>query len=165
MPKDTRLLIQKIISSQNVLKLLKYNKKDWRHCPAVTEEERNEMFTTGQISAVPKLIIDRDDRTYLRISYGTTTRNSTNPEYRDNVIGIDVICHYKHWDLGDFEMRPYRIAGEIDSMLDKQKFTGIGELEFVSCTPCIYNEEFMGVTLTYLAIRGQEDKKRPLNAN
>jgi hypothetical protein len=28
-------------------------------------------------------------------------------------------------------LRPYRIAAELDSMLDNTKLTGIGELEFV----------------------------------
>jgi hypothetical protein len=28
------------------------------------------------------------------------------------------MCHFSDWDLGNFELRPYRIAGELDSMLD-----------------------------------------------
>ena len=83
-------------------------------------------------------------------------------EYRDNTFGIDIICHYDNWDLGDYDLRPYRIAGEIDSMLDKTHLTGIGELEFVSAVPYIYDEEFAGLSLTYLAIRGNEDKVNPL---
>ena len=47
-------------------------------------------------------------------------------------------------------------------MLDKTHLTGIGELEFVSAVPYIYDEEFAGLSLTYLAIRGNEDKVNPL---
>jgi hypothetical protein len=90
------------------------------------------------------------------------TRNSSNPEYRDNSFGIDIICHYDAWQLDDYEMRPYRIAGEIDSMLDKTHLTGIGKLEFVSAIPAIYDDEFAGISLTYIAIRGNEDKVNPL---
>ena len=78
------------------------------------------------------------------------------------IIPLDIICHYDNWDLGDYDLRPYRIAGEIDSMLDKTHLTGIGELEFVSAVPYIYDEEFAGLSLTYLAIRGNEDKVNPL---
>jgi len=60
-------------------------------------------------------------------------------------------------------LRPYRVAGEIDAMLDKTHLTGIGELEFISAVPYVYSEEFAGVSLTYLAIRGHEDLKNPLN--
>ena len=162
MPKDASLIMERILSNQNVLKLLTYNTKDWKNKPSVTGDMIKEMFETQQISSVPRIKVDRPEKTYLRLIYGTTVRNSTNPEFRDNTFGIDIICHYDNWDLGDFELRPYRIAGEIDSMLDKTHLTGIGELEFVSATPYIYDEEFAGVSLTYLAIRGNEDKVNPL---
>lgn len=162
MRKDAALIIDRILSNQNVLKLLAYNTRDWEKKPTVTPQMIKEMFETKQISSVPKIKIDRPEKTYLRLVYGTMVRNSTNPEYRDNTFGIDIICHYDNWDLGDFDLRPYRLAGEIDSLLDKTHLTGIGELEFVSATPYIYDEEFAGVSLTYLAIRGQEDLHRPL---
>ena len=162
MPKDASLIMERILSNQNVLKLLTYNTKDWKSKPPVTGDMIKEMFETQQISSVPRIKVDRPEKTYLRLIYGTTIRNSINPEFRDNTFGIDIICHYDNWDLGDFELRPYRIAGEIDSMLDKTHLTGIGELEFVSATPYIYDEEFAGVSLTYLAIRGNEDKVNPL---
>lgn len=162
MPKDAALIMERILSNQNVLKLLRYNTEDWRDKPDVSGKELREMFETKQISSVPRIQIDAPEKTYLRLIYGNVTRNMTNPEYRDNTFGIDIICHYDSWDLGDFELRPYRIAGEIDSMLDGTHLTGIGELEFISAVPYVYNEEFAGVTLTYLAIRGNEDKVNPL---
>lgn len=162
MPKDMSLIISKVLSSQNVLKLIYHNGKDWSKKPAVTSAQIKEMFETKQISNVPRLYIDTEDKTYIRFTYGTTVPNATNPEYRDNTFGIDILCHFDNWDLGDFELRPYRIAGEIDAMLDKQHLTGIGRLEFISCSPAVYNEEFAGVSLTYLAIRGNEDEVNPL---
>lgn len=162
MPKDAALIMDRITSNQNVLKLLYYSSRDWKDKPDVTGPMLNEMFETKQISSVPKIKIDKPEKTYLRLIYGSVVRNATNPEYRDNTFGIDIICHYDNWDLGNFEERPYRIAGEIDSMLDKIHLTGIGELEFVSVVPYIYDEEFAGVTLTYLAVRGHEDQVNPI---
>jgi hypothetical protein len=126
MPKDASLIMDKILSNQNVLKLLAYGTRDWKDRPRVDNSMIKEMFETKQISSVPKIKIDRPEKTYLRLTYGTMVRNTTNPEYRDNTFGIDIICHYDAWDLGDFDLRPYRIAGEIDSMLDKCRLTGIG---------------------------------------
>ncbi len=162
MPKDASLIMSKILSNQNVLKLLTYNTRDWKDKPPVNGDMIKEMFNTKQISSVPKIQIEAPEKTYLRLTYGTMIPNSNNPHYRDNTFGIDIICHYDNWDLGDFDLRPYRIAGEIDSMLDQARLTGIGILNFVSATPYIYNEEFAGVSLTYLAIRGNEDKVNPL---
>lgn len=162
MPKDAALIMNKILSNQDVLKLLVYNTRDWKKKPDVNGDKIKEMFKTKQISSAPKVKIDRPEKTYIRLIYGSVVRNSSNPEYRDNTFGIDIICHYDNWELGDFDLRPYRIAGEIDSMLDKTRLTGIGRLEFISLNPYIYDEEFAGVTLTYLAIRGNEDRINPL---
>lgn len=162
MPKDAALIMNRILSNRNVLKLLAYNTKDWKSQPDVTKEQIKQMFATHQISSVPKVKVDKEEKTYLRLTYGAVVPNATNPQFRNNTFGIDIICHYDNWDLGDFDLRPYRIAGEIDSMLDKTHLTGIGLLEFISLTPYIYDEEFAGVSLSYLAIRGHEDEVRPL---
>ena len=163
MPKDTAIIMDRLLSNPNLVKLLVYESRDWEKQPYPTSEQIEELFTSHQISCVPKIKIDNKEKTYLRITYGSIIRNNTNPEYRDNTFGIDVICHFDNWDLGDFELRPYRIAGEIDAMLDGTHLTGIGELEFISAIPYVYNEEFAGVSLTYLAIRGHEDQKNPVN--
>ena len=163
MPKDAAIIIDRILSNPNLLRLLVYETRDWQSQPLPNGEQIKELFTSHQISSVPKIKIDSKEKTYIRLTYGTVIRNASNPEYRDNTFGIDIISHYDNWDLGDFELRPYRVAGEIDAMLDKTHLTGIGELEFVSAVPYVYNEEFAGVSLTYLAIRGHEDLKNPLN--
>lgn len=163
MPKDAAIIIDRILSNPNLLRLLVYETRDWQSQPLPNGEQIKELFTSHQISSVPRIKIDSKEKTYIRLTYGTVIRNVSNPEYRDNTFGIDIICHYDNWDLGDFELRPYRIAGEIDAMLDKTHLTGIGELEFVSATPYVYNEEFAGVSLTYLAVRGHEDQKNPVN--
>lgn len=163
MPKDAAIIIDRILSNPNLLRLLVYETRDWQSQPLPNGEQIKELFTSHQISSVPKIKIDSKEKTYIRLTYGTIIRNASNPEYRDNTFGIDIICHYDNWDLGDFELRPYRVAGEIDAMLDKTHLTGIGELEFVSATPYVYNEEFAGVSLTYLAVRGHEDQKNPVN--
>ena len=163
MPKDAAIIIDRILSNPNLLRLLVYETRDWQSQPLPNGEQIKELFTSHQISSVPKIKIDSKEKTYIRLTYGTVIRNASNPEYRDNTFGIDIICHYDNWDLGDFELRPYRVAGEIDAMLDKTHLTGIGELEFVSATPYVYNEEFAGVSLTYLAVRCHEDQKNPVN--
>ena len=163
MPKDAAIIIDRILSNPNLLRLLVYETRDWQSQPLPSGEQIKELFTSHQISSVPRIKIDSKEKTYIRLTYGTVIRNASNPEYRDNTFGIDIICHYDNWDLGDFELRPYRVAGEIDAMLDKTHLTGIGELEFVSATPYVYNEEFAGVSLTYLAVRGHEDQKNPVN--
>lgn len=161
-PKDMSIIIDRILSNQNVLKLLEYNVKDWQSQPDVTGEQIKRMFDTEQISNIPRIKIDKERKTYLRLTMGTTIPNAKNPHYRDNTFGIDIISHYDDWNIGNFDTRPLRIAGEIDSMLDETHLTGIGVLHFVNQSPTIYNNEYAGVSLTYLAVRGDDDKVQPV---
>jgi len=56
------------------------------------------------------------------------------------MINIDILCHPDHWNMGNFQLRPYKIAGEIDSMLDDQRLTGIGKVDLVSGNNLLLND-------------------------
>lgn len=156
--KDMSIIVERILSNQNVLKLLEYNVRDWKSQPSVTNEQIEKMLENEQISPVPRLRIEKQRKTYLRLNIGTVVPNANNPEFFDNTFGIDILCHYDDWNLGNFQLRPLRIAGEIQSMLDKTHLDGIGVLNFITMSPVVYNAEYAGVSLTYLAVRGHEDQ-------
>jgi hypothetical protein len=48
-------------------------------------------------------------------------------------------------------------------MLNNQKLSGIGALEFLTANQIILNEDYGVVTLMYRATHGEEDKKGMLN--
>ena len=85
------------------------------------------------------------------------TPNAENPEFRDCTITFDVICHTKYSDLGDYRIRPLKICGYIDGILDKTRLSGIGILNFVGANQLILNEELQGYTLMYRAVHGSDD--------
>ena len=82
--------------------------------------------------------------------------------FRDCNINFDILCHPDHWSLGDFSLRPYKIAGELDAMFNNKKLTGIGELNFMGSGNLVVDDTMMGLTLIYRAIHGIEDKINPL---
>jgi len=67
--------------------------------------------------------------------------------------------------MKDFELRPYKIAAEIDSMFNDKHLTGIGKLEFLGANQMILTDEYAGVCLMYRAVHGEEDKKHMPNPN
>ena len=111
------------------------------------------------IKQVPKLYVDGSVLNYIIIGFDNFTPNRTNPEFRDNIIEFDIICHFDQWQLSDFKLRPYRIAAEIDSMFNDKHLTGIGTLQFLGANNIILTDEYAGVCLMYTAIHGDEDKK------
>ncbi|MDD7754131.1 MAG: hypothetical protein PUJ51_06440 [Clostridiales bacterium] len=46
------------------------------------------------IRNLPKLYIDKDVLNYIVINFDNFTPNGDNPEFRDNTIEFDIICHY-----------------------------------------------------------------------
>ena len=97
------------------------------------------------------------------VNFNNFTPNFTNPEFRDNVIEFDIVCHYDQWKLKDFALRPYKIAAEIDSMFNQKHLTGIGKLNFIGMNQIVLTDEFGGLCLIYSATHGEEDKKFALN--
>jgi hypothetical protein len=79
------------------------------------------------------------------------------------MIEFDIICHFDQWMLQDFQLRPYRIAAEIDSMFNNKHLTGIGTLQFSGATQIVLTNEYAGLCLMYSAIHGEEDKSPMAN--
>ena len=160
--KDLNIITDLILKNKRLKKLLHYTTPDALDREAITDEEAVELLQKN-IKIVPKLYIDGDVRAYVIISFDNFTTNATNPEFRDNIISFDIICHFDQWQLKDFQLRPYKIAAELDSMLDGQRLTGIGLVEFLGANQIIINEEFAGISLMYNVIHGGEDKKGMVN--
>lgn len=157
--KDMRIIVDRMAANQRLRKLLYYATPDALKKPEVSDQNFAKMFGKN-IRNLPKLYIDKDVLNYIVISFDNFAPNGDNPEFRDNTIEFDIICHYNQWQLADsFQLRPYRIAAELDSMLDKKHLTGIGQLNFVGAQQIILTDEFAGLCLLYDTIHGGEDKK------
>lgn len=80
-----------------------------------------------------------------------------NPHYRDCTITFSIICHLDYWELDDYKLRPYQIAGYIDGMLNETKLSGIGTLQFMGASEIVMNEYLGGIVLRYIATHGRGD--------
>ena len=161
--KDMNIIINKMFENDRLKKLLYYNTKDCLNKPKLTEEQTLSLINK-QIKMVPKLYVDKSVLNYIIISFDNFTP-SANPEFRDNIVEFDIICHFDQWQMNDFKLRPYRIAAEIDMLFNNQKMTGIGELQFLGANQIILTDEFAGLCLMYQAVHGEEDKKYMPNPN
>ena len=114
----------------------------------------------GYIKLEPKIKIGEHEevKSYIIISCDNFTPNATNPHYRDCTVTLDIICHTDYWDIGNYRIRPLKIAGYIDGILNKARLSGIGTFNFIGCNQLILNEELSGYTLIYSAIHGNDDK-------
>ena len=157
MEKDTSLIVNKMLDNPRLKRLLYYTSKDALNRPNLNEDQSLDLINKN-IKIVPKLYVDGSVLNYIIINFDKFLP-SKNPEFRDNIIEFDIICHFDQWQLQDFALRPYKIAAEIDSMFNNTHLTGIGLLQFVGATQTVLTDEFAGVCLLYEATHGGEDKK------
>ena len=157
MEKDTGIIVNEILKNNRLKKLLYYTTSDAMEKPNLTEDESLSLLGTN-IKIVPKLYVDSSVLNYVLINFDNFTP-SENPEFRDNTVQFDIVCHFDQWNLRDYALRPYKIAGEIDSMFNLKKLTGIGYLEFMGATQIVLTDEFAGLCLMYRTVHGGEDEK------
>lgn len=118
------------------------------------------MRQEGYIKLEPKIKFGEHEevKSYIIVSCDNFTPNATNPHYRDCTVTFDIICHTDYWDIGNYRVRPLKIAGYIDGILNKARLSGIGTFQFMGCNQLILNEELSGYTLMYRAVHGNDDK-------
>ena len=114
----------------------------------------------GYIRLEPKIKLSENEevKSYIVISFDNFVPNATNPEFRDCIVMIDVICHTDYWDVGNFRLRPLKIAGYIDGILNGCKLSGIGKFQFAGCNELILDDDLSGYCLMYSAIHGSDDE-------
>ena len=161
MEKDLNLIVNKMFKNERLKRLLYYTDRNALNRPNLTEDQSLELINKN-IKIVPKLYVDGSVLSYIIINFDKFIP-SENPEFRDNIIEFDIICHFDQWQLEDFALRPYKIAAEIDSMFNNTHLTGIGELQFIGATQTVLTDEFAGLCLLYEATHGGEDKKKMPN--
>ena len=151
--KDMGIIIGEMLKNNRLKNLLYYTDDHPLEHDKLSEEDSVGLIGKN-IKNIPKLYVDGSVLNYIIINFDNFTSNATNPEFRDNIIEFDIICHFDQWQLQDFKLRPYRIAAEIDSMFDRKHLTGIGELEFLGCSQIILTDEYAGLCLLYSSIHG-----------
>ena len=161
--KDMEIIVNCLLNNNRLKRLLFYTTPDALDKPDITDEQTIDMIGK-QIKNIPKVHIDKELLNYVIISFDNFTETS-NPEFRDNTISFDIICHFDQWQLKDFKLRPYKIAAEIDSLINDKKMSGIGRIQFVGASQIVLNDEFAGLTLIYKAVHGGEDKYNLPNPN
>ena len=153
---DFALIVKKILEDEDLKKLLYYNTENCLTQPNLTQQEAYSLIGK-QIRIVPKLEFNDDNLSYIIISFDNFSPNAENPEFRDNLLMIDVICPFEQWDLGDFQLRPYKIAERLDVKLNNKHLTGIGTLDFLGMNNLHIDDKISGVTLIYSAVHGESD--------
>lgn len=175
--KDIELILRKLFfdnqpHNKQLLRLLVINTKDCLsnqtnqdYINKINNMNLSDLINEEYIKLSPKIKMPEHEKvkSYIIISFDNFTENANNPEFRDCTISFDIICHTDYWVMDNYQIRPIKIIGYIDGILNRTKLTGIGTLNYIGCNELILDENLSGYTLSYRAIHSSEDKTENLN--
>lgn len=170
--KDTETILKKLFVesrpySDELKRLLVINTKDCLDDttnPTYIEKIQSmsvaKLREEGYIKLEPKIKFPEHEeiKAYMIVSFDNFTPNKNNPQFRDCTVSFDIICHTDFWDIGNYRLRPVKIVGYIDGILNKSRLSGIGTLNFLGCNQLILDENLSGYSLSYRAIHGSDDQ-------
>lgn len=174
--KDAETIIKKLFVdegkySDKLKKLLVIQTKDClaegpnaqKYKEIVDKLSVSDLMERGYISLVPKVksLEHEEVKSYIIIRFDNFAPNVENPYFRDCTVSFDIFCHSDYWDIGDYQLRPYKIAGYIDGLLNRTKLSGIGTFNFFSGQQVVLDEHLSGFSLVYNAVHGNDDTIPP----
>lgn len=183
--KDTELVLKNLFSdsgkySDMLKRLLIINTPD---CLDTDNQEYQDLIDSyslgdlieqGYIRLSPKIPRGEHEeiKSYIIVSFDNFTP-SKNPEFRDCTISFDVICYLDEWCLNNYQVRPLKICGYIDGILnalsDKNrasinaslgnhiKLSGFGEYNFLGCNLGVLNQDISMYSLSYRGVHFTQD--------
>lgn len=162
-----RLFIESRPYSDYLKKLLIVNEKDCL-------DDRNHQYQTvidgfsladlkdgGYVRLAPKFAFQEheDIKSYLYFAFEDVAP-SMNPEYNNTAVSVLCVCNLDAWELDDYAIRPWKIAGYVHGILNESRLSGIGTLQFVGASQFSFDETLGGVKLNYIATNGNDDKQK-----
>ena len=135
-----------------------YDMTNQAYIDKIRDTSVKDMRDQGYIRLEPKIKMMENEevKSYIIISFDNFTPTN-NPNFRDCTIMIDILCHTDNWDIGNYRIRPIKIAGYIDGLLNGSKMSGIGTLNFLGMNELVMNETLSGYCLMYRATHGSDD--------
>ena len=169
--KDTETIVKKLFIdskpySDMLKRLLLINTPDCltdmtnpKYLEIIKNTSIQDLKDKGYLRFGPKIAMGENEevKSYIRISFDHFTPNRYNPYFRDCFVEIDIFCHPEYWDIGNFRQRPIKIAGYIDGILNENKLSGIGTLNFAGANELLLDENLAGYCLMYAATHGNDD--------
>jgi hypothetical protein len=138
----------KLISSQNLCKLLTYTTSDPLSGADITDTST---LLFDKIYPIPKIpdVLDAEG-SFVTIVFDEM-RLSNNIGFKDSVLCFYVFCHINLWRT-DGALRPYSIMHEIDILFNNQRAIGLGKLQFLRSKAYPVNAKYFAYKLDYSVV-------------
>lgn len=120
-------IMNRLLSNQELLKLLYYTDKDPLNHPDFTKDEAREKFFEKLIKIVPKVGPKETAASLIALRVESGSLND-NDEFKDFIIKIEVFVPMTQWIIKDSNLRPFAILGAIQETLNGKTINGLGKM-------------------------------------
>lgn len=121
-------IVTRLMANNNLVNLLYYTDKDPLSQPHLTEEQKRELIFEKLIKIIPRIGPKEDAKSVIAISVVGTNKLSSNTEFKDVKIKIEVFTPLTQWMIKDTNLRPFAILGEIEESLNNKTINGLGKM-------------------------------------
>ena len=122
-------IVTRLMANDDLVNLLYYTDKDPLSQPHLSEEEKKEKIFEELIKIVPNVPSREDDKSVIAIRVAGGTRLSSNTEFQQIKISVEIFVPLSTWLFKNTNLRPFAILGEIQKSLEGKCVNGLGKIQ------------------------------------
>lgn len=150
---NAQKIIKRLMSNQNLIKLLYYTDKDPLSQPDLTENQIKEEVYEKLIKIIPRVGPKETAHSIISIRFTRGRRNISNKEFENISVAIESFVPLTQWIIKGTNLRPFAIMGEIQKSLNEKTINGLGkmvggdfDLNFLTEEISAYEQSFRLIT-------------------
>lgn len=145
-------IVKRLLANDNLVNLLYYTNKDPLNSLPLTEEQKQKEVYEKLIKITPRVGALEDAKSVVAIRVVSGHKLSSNTEFRNIEISIEVFVPLSQWIIKSTNLRPFAILGEIEESLEGKTVNGLGKLEGGNFSLSFLTEEIGAYEQTFQVI-------------
>lgn len=140
-------VMNRLLSNQELLKLLYYTDKNPLNGEAISQETIKEEIYEKLVKIIPRVGPKEDARSVIALRI-VSAHEDYNHQFKNIELGVEVFVPLSQWIIKDSNLRPFAILGEIQKSLDEKVVNGFKirggdfDLSFLSEEIACYEQVF-----------------------
>lgn len=122
-------IVNRLMANDNLVNLLYYTDKDPLSQPHLTDEQKKKEVFEKLIKVIPRVGPKETAHSIIAIRVVGGQKLSSNTEFRNIKISVEVFVPLTQWIIKDTNLRPFAILGEIENSLEGKTVNGLGKME------------------------------------
>lgn len=124
---NAQKIVKRLMSNQDLVKLLYYTDKDPLSHDDFTPEELKTKIYQKVIKIIPRIGPKEGAESIITINIVGGNQNENN-EFKNIGVNIEVLVPLTQWFIKDDNLRPFKIMGEVQKSLNGKTINGLGKM-------------------------------------